>query len=375
MHVVVDAVAVRSGSAAITLENVLRGWEQLGTGDRFTVLCVDAPPFELPGGARVQRMTTRLPGALGDLWLRSAGVRRAARALGADAMLSGVTASAFLGAPCPHGAIVYDLRHEFRPQQFSRPRRLARRLSYGWSFRSADGLYCISKRTRDDLVRARPSLRDKAVLARYGADHVDCWPAAHSGEDAIARRPYALAFGQFANKNVHAVLGGWADFCQHDQTWTLRLVGMGRADRDDAGSRVVELGIADRVELMPWLDDEEFVRCFAGASLVVFPSDFEGFGLPAVEALRLRIPLVISGDVALAEVTGGHAAVAPDVRPESIAAAIGAALALSPESLDAGRAYTDQFTWRSMAQAIRDDFVRRGAEAGPSKLGSGSQQP
>ncbi|NHA01524.1 glycosyltransferase family 4 protein [Nocardioides sp. W3-2-3] len=57
--------------------------------------------------------------------------------------------------------------------------------------------------------------------------------------------------------------------------------------------------------LMPWLDDDAFQRCFAGAGLIVFPSDFEGFGLPAAEALRLGIPLVVSADEALAEVTGG----------------------------------------------------------------------
>lgn len=351
-RIVFDAFAVRTGSAAVTLENLLRGWTELGTDDRIIVLSEDEPPFALPDGVHVERVSRPVPGVAGALWLRSMGVRSAVKRLGADGVVSGVTASGFAGAPCPRGAILYDLRHELRPHQFSSSKRLARRLSYGWTFRTADGVYCISHRTRDDLLRARPWLKDKAVLARYGADHADAWKAP-TGDTR-----YALAFGQFENKNVNAVLDAWALYCRSDSDLTLRLVGMGRADRAAATERVAALGIADRVELMPWLDDAQFVECFAGASLVLFPSDFEGFGLPAVEALRLEIPLVVSADVALAEVTGGHAAVAADVQPQTIAAAIQQALARTPEQLRAGRAYTDQFTWRSMARAIRDALIR-----------------
>lgn len=349
MHVVFDAFGVRTGSAAVTLENLLTGWMELDNSDVVTVLSEDEPPFALPDDVKVERVRPPLKGRAGGLWLRSLGVRSAAKRLGADGVVSGVTASAFAGTPCPRGAILYDLRHELRPHQFGPGKRLARKLSYGWTYRTADGVFCISHRTRDDLLRARPWMKDKAVLARYGADHADARKIpAESGTR------YAIAFGQFENKNVDAVLDAWAVFCRENSDMILRLVGMGRADREAATARVAGLGIADRVELMPWLDDDQFNDCFAGASLVLFPSDFEGFGLPAVEALRLEIPLVISGDIALAEVTGGHAAVAADVRPETIVTAIRRALAFTPGQLAAGREYTEQFKWRYMAQAIRD---------------------
>jgi len=361
VHFVFDAFAVRPGSAAVTLENLLKGWAELETGDRITVVSEDEPCFVLPEGAAVHLVRRPMKGAVGGVWLRSVGVRRAAKQLGADAVVSGVTASAFAGAKVPHGVILYDLRHELRPHQFSRGRRLARHLSYGWSFRTTDGVYCISNRSLDDLVRSRPRMESKGVLARYGSDHVDAWP-----KTGRAEPPYALAFGQFANKNVDAVLDGWALFCQGNTELKLRLVGMGKTDREAATARVASLGIADRVELMPWLDDEQFVRCFSGASLVVFPSDFEGFGLPAVEALRLRIPLVVSDDVALAEVTGGHAPVAGDVRPATLADAMEKALAQGPDELAAGAEYTDQFKWRYMAQAIRDSLIGVRTERGLS---------
>jgi glycosyltransferase involved in cell wall biosynthesis len=352
VHVVIDAFAVKPGSAAITLENILIGWAELDQDDQFTVLVADEVPFVVGPHIKIERVRPPVGGILGKLWLRSFGVRSSARRLGADAVLGGVTASAFVGAPCPHGVIVYDLRHEFRKHQFSWARRAVRRISYAWSFLLSDAMFCISRRTRDDLIRNHRIARGKAVEARYGSDHVDHWP-----DPKPEKPPYALAFGQFSNKNVEAVLGAWALFSTTNSEMTLRLVAMSAADRVRIGELVDALGIADRVELMGWLDDEEFQAVSAHASLVVFPSDFEGFGLPAIEALRMRIPLVVSDDRALAEVTGGHAIVAADLRPQTLAAAMTAALELTPEQLEAGRLYSEQFKWQYMARAVRDTFA------------------
>jgi glycosyltransferase involved in cell wall biosynthesis len=221
-----------------------------------------------------------------------------------------------------------------------------------------DHLYCITERTRTDLITSRPWMKDKAELAEYGADHVDDWPKAER-----ANPPYALAFGQFANKNVNAVLDAWAEFVKTNDEVNLRLVAMGKADREAATDRVARLGIADRVELMPWLDDAQFEACFAGAGLVVFPSDFEGFGLPAIEALRLGIPLVISTDPAVVEVSGGHAVIAGDISPKPLAAAMAEGLLRTPEQIEAGRQHTEKYTWSRMAQTIRDGLVQSGAPA------------
>ena len=353
MHVVFDAFAVKPGSAAITLDNLLRGWLQLDNGDRLTVLAMPDHELPLPAGVAVETASAPMKGSAGTIWLRSFGVRRACRRLKADALVSVVTASAFAGAPCPRGAIVYDMRHELRPSQFSRQRRVARRVSYGFTFRTTGALFSISNRTRDDIVRNRPRLASKVVVARYGADHVDAWPA----PTATSAR-YALAFGQFANKNVDKVIDAWAEFCRADSDLNLRLVGMSRADREAITERLADLGIADRVDLAPWLDDDAFRDVFVGASLIVFPSDFEGFGLPAVEAMRLRIPLVVSTDAALAEVTGGHATIALELSPRALSEAFTRALNSNADELAAAYDYTEQFKWRHMAQAIRGYFAR-----------------
>ncbi|MGY2876286.1 glycosyltransferase involved in cell wall biosynthesis [Marmoricola sp. URHA0025 HA25] len=360
MHLVVDAVAVDTGSSGIVVENVLRGWVSAAGDDTITVLSgPDGPAFALPEGVRTVRLA-RPRGPLGGLWLRSVGVRRAAARLHADAVLVGVPASSLAGTAAPRAVILYDLRHEVRPQQFPLSRRIARRVSWGWSLRTADAICTISERTLDDLRRRHPRLARHGVAAVLGADHVDGWPPVEP-----TGPPYALAFGHFANKNAGAVVEAWAHACRHQlvgSEWSLRLVGMGERDRAAATERVAALGVSDRVELMPWLDDDRFRECFAGARLVVYPSDFEGFGLPAVEAMRMGIPVVVSADLALAEVTGGHAVTTRSVAPEALAEAIAQATVLDTDHLDAARRFTDRMTWQGTAATIRRSLV-----AGPSR--------
>lgn len=361
MHLLIDAVAVGRGSSAIVVEHLVRGWRDGWPDDRLTVLTgPGGPAFEVPDGVAVE--TRRRPplGPLGGLWLRSVGVRRAARTLRADAVLSGVPASGLLGTGCPRGLILYDLRHELRPEQFSRATQVARNLSWRWSMSHVDGIYTISERTLDDLRALHPRLARRGLAALLGSDHAAGWGAARA---AAQGPPYALAFGHFANKNVGAVLDGWAAFCREHPEWRLRLVGMGETDRAAASEQVARLGVADHVELMPWLDDDAFEACFAGAGLVVFPSDFEGYGLPAVEAMLLGIPVVVSPDPALKEVTGGHAAVARSTGAEDLRTAMEEALAQTPEQREAGRRHVAGHTWAGTASTIRDSLVEHGAPA------------
>jgi glycosyltransferase involved in cell wall biosynthesis len=361
MHLVVDAVVVRSGSSAIVIEHLLRGWTEAAPDDRVTVLCDEAgPAFAVPDDYPVVTVRAPFGGPVGAAWLRSFGVRRAARALRPEAVLAAVPATGLVGYGADSGRralILYDLRHELRPHQFPGRTRLARRVSWTWTMSRADGIYTISERTLTDLQDRHPRLATQGVAAQLGADHVDSWPALTTRTATDPEAPYALAFGHFANKNADAVLEGWARFCATDGRWRLRLVGMSEADRAAAAERVAALGIADRVELMPWLDDDAFQDYFVGAGLVIFPSDFEGFGLPAIEAMRLGIPVVVSDDPALAEVTGGHAAVARSAAPDDLAAAITAALALTPEQLEAGRRFTHGFSWRRTASVVRSSLL------------------
>jgi glycosyltransferase involved in cell wall biosynthesis len=359
VRLVADTTAIRPGSAAIIVGNLLKGWAVAAPEDELIVLVAERPQLPLPESARIVDVGN--PSSLpARLWLQSVGVRRAARRFSADAFLGGVTSGAVLGVGCPYAVMLYDLRHEVRPAQFSPSRRIARRLLYGWSFRNADGLICISERTRGDLLARRPGLDHKAYVALLGSNHADEWHA--SGGD---NGPYVLAFGHFPNKNVGTVLRAWKLYANGHPDLKLRICGLGKTGRASAEQEVSELGIGERVDLLPWLSDDDFAANFAGAAAILFPSDFEGFGLPAIEALRLGLPLVVSSDPGLMEVTAGHAVVTEDDSPESLAAAIKQALELTTEQLAAGKEHARAFTWERMARQARRAFVPDGQPQSP----------
>jgi glycosyltransferase involved in cell wall biosynthesis len=116
---------------------------------------------------------------------------------------------------------------------------------------------------------------------------------------------------------------------------------------------VARRGLSDLVSVRPWLTDAEFRRQFTSASVVVFPSDYEGFGLPAVEAMRLGIPLVVTPDPALLEVTGGLATVMDGWDAESLARAVTRARRSDREKLERGVEHASGFTWRRTAGEVR----------------------
>jgi glycosyltransferase involved in cell wall biosynthesis len=276
--------------------------------------------------------------------------RKVCREVDADVLLGAISTTAATPVGCPKVITVHDLRHELRPDQFSRGRRLLRKVSYAIGYREASGLICISERTRGDLLRLHPRLAKKPVFTvPWAADHVDAWPRRDlAGEDR-----YALAFGHFPNKAVERVIDAWRILRDRGEAIPLVFVGIPADERGRIAERIASAGLSGIVEALPWLAKEDFRGRFASADLIVFPSDFEGFGLPAVEAMRLGIPLVISADEALLEVTGAHATVAAADDAPSLAEAVLTAWKTPQDELDQARAFVQEYRWVDVARATR----------------------
>lgn len=344
------------GGYAVGLEGLLRGWDRLETDDEVHLLLAEGVELEIPGFVQVHRFRVGQPEVVRRIVVQSRAARRVCAEVGADVLLGALPTTAVAPVGCPKVILVYDLRHELVPEQFSGGRRLLRRLSYGIGYRQAAALICISERTKSDLLRSRPWLNSKPVSAvLFAADHVDDWPRR---EPAPGEQPYALAFAHFPNKAVNRVIDAWAILRQRDEAWPLVLVGVPGPERDAVGERIRAAGLDEIVTVLPWLSDDEFHARFASAGLVVFPSDFEGFGLPAVEAMRLGIPLVISADEALLEVTGGNATVVRESDAESLAAGVAAAWAASPDTLESARSFAGRRTWEDTARETRTVLSR-----------------
>jgi hypothetical protein len=178
MRIVIDAIpVVPFGGYAVALENMLAGWDTLESDDEVHLLVTDGVGLRLPASMQVHPYKVGAPQMLRRIEVQTRAARAICRAVDADVLLGALPTTAVSDVGCPKVITVYDLRHELLPDQFTRGRRLLRRLSYGIGYRQAAGIICISERTRRDLLRSRPWLGEKAVRSvLFAADHVDDWP-------------------------------------------------------------------------------------------------------------------------------------------------------------------------------------------------------
>jgi len=170
----------------------------------------------------------------------------------------------------------------------------------------------------------------------------------------------------------------------------VELVIVGKPRRQTRVMATIErLGLGSSVRFVSGVSDDDIVRLYNEAEVAVVPSLYEGFSLPAIEALACGTPLVATTGGALPEVLGedGHAALlAPPGDPDALAAALGRALddpALRARLGAAGRARVlERFTWRKCAEgcvdnyrALLDEMYGSGGVGAGSRSGSATLSP
>lgn len=351
MRVVVDAMCAQFGGIATYTERLLEAWPHEYPGDELHVLLPERSDW-WPLRREVVRhdAAVRRPAVVGRPASQTIHVPALAREVDADAVLATLPSTSLRGVGRALVVVVYDLRHELRPDQFTFARRTMRNLSYGRGYRLADVIISISRRSLDDLRRLHPDLDPRRHrMVHFGSDHIDSWAR---GEPNGA----AIAFGHHSNKNVDLVLDAWQLMASGNAAQSpprLILLGLGRDGRERVAGEIGARGLEDVVELAPFLPQPDFERVLTGASMVVFPTDFEGFGLPVVEALRLRIPVVIGPESACLEVSGGHATVMDGWTAAALADAVRRAAATPAAQLDAGARHTDAMTWSAAVHGTR----------------------
>ena len=122
-----------------------------------------------------------------------------------------------------------------------------------------------------------------------------------------------------------------------------------------------QLGVSGDVKMLGWVSDEELEGLYAAAAAFVFPSLYEGFGLPVLEAMARGVPVACSDRGSLAEVSGDAAL---HFDPESVPAISGAIRTLLQDPAAAerlrelGRARAARYTWRAAAEGTLASYER-----------------
>jgi glycosyltransferase involved in cell wall biosynthesis len=255
---------------------------------------------------------------------------------------------------------VHDVIPLLLPQTVSAAYRWQFRVWLARSIRVADRIICVSERTRLDLQSRYPAASEKTVVVPHGVDHVDRVPPPDSAGEAFLQKlalpgNFILYAGSLdARKNVGLLLDAVGRLKAKGRPVTTVVVGQKWFGAEVAERRTAE-AVSDGcdVRALDYLDESLFYAVMRRATLFVFPSLYEGFGLPPLEAMRLGVPVVCSSGGALPEVCGDAALlVAPD-DAEGLANALHRLLDSPDERrmrISAGRRRAAAFTWDATAK-------------------------
>jgi glycosyltransferase involved in cell wall biosynthesis len=249
-----------------------------------------------------------------------------------------------LGAPTPSVVTVHDLSFERAPSVMGSRDRLIFKTVVPRSARRAARVLAVSELTKRDLIELYGIPEGKIVVTPNGVD-----PAFTPEGPSETGEPYALFVGALQPRKdaaaaieALALIGNGAP--------RLVVVGKDQGGRAEAEQAAEHTGLTGRVDFRGHVPQEELAALYRGAACLVFPSHYEGFGLPVVEAMASGTPVVATTAGALPEVAGGAAILVEDRNPVALAGGIERALADRERLVAAGLERARQFTWAETAR-------------------------
>jgi glycosyltransferase involved in cell wall biosynthesis len=290
---------------------------------------------------------------------------RAARRAGAE-LLHGVHYELPLRAGLPQVVTVHDLTLLTHPEWHE----AAKVRWFGWAMRravaAATRVLCVSATTAADLAGRLQVPADQIDVTPLGTD---LRPAPAERVAELRRRlgldgPYLLGLGTVEpRKDLPTLVRAFAALAA-DLPHRLVLAGLAGWGAGELAAAVAASGVADRILVAGYVPEADKAALLTGADVFAYPSLYEGFGLPVLEAMACGTPVVTTTGGSLPEVAGDAATLIEPGDPHALAAAV-AKLATDPaarrDAAARGRTRAAGFTWARCAELTAAAYRRAAA--------------
>jgi glycosyltransferase involved in cell wall biosynthesis len=248
------------------------------------------------------------------------------------------------GSPSPVVVTVHDLSFERYPKLMGARDRFFFGTMVPRSVRRADRVFAVSEQTKRDLIERYDVDERKVVVTPNGVDET----FSPEGPPPRNGRPYLLFVGALqARKDPLVAIEALS---LADPDLGLVLVGPDKGAAAEARRSVASLGLNGRVEFAGHVEKQELAALYRGAEALVFPSRYEGFGLPVLEAMASGTPVVATSAGAIPEVAGDAAVLVGPGDPVALADGIERALAERDRLVRAGLERARLYSWTTTAQ-------------------------
>lgn len=261
-----------------------------------------------------------------------------------------------------HDVIAYVL-----PKLFPFKLRLVLKAAFAAIPKRVDLVIAPSESAKEDIVRFLGVERERIVVIPDGVEN-RFQPVGDPVRSAAMRQKYGVPHEYILfvgvlepRKNIPTLLQGFSRLLAEKVGQGLKLVIAGGSGwgLTGIGKQVQSLGLQDHVVFPGFIDEEDLPDLYRGAHLFVYPSLYEGFGLPILEAMACGVPVITSNTSSMPEVAGDAALLVDPLNVEALASAMASVL-LDKELKEAlqrkGRARANHFSWETTARKTLESY-------------------
>lgn len=234
-----------------------------------------------------------------------------------------------------------------------------------------DGWFCVSDYTIKDLLRFRPDVVGQPIHKVYLGAADNFYPVTDTkvlervkDKYGIKTSEYFLAVSEVtARKNLVHLLKSFVRFLDETQNQDISLVLVGpvRKGYEDVAKQVAGLErYQDKIVQTGFADNEDLAPLYSGASVFIYPSLYEGFGLPILEAMQCGTPVITCNNTSLPEVGGKAVEYISGHSEEETAAAlkkIYSSAEIRQQMREAGLQQAQNFSWQKMSSRVEDVLI------------------